>query len=265
MESDVLTGVAAPLQLLGRRLIARSFVVLPDRYPTPDLAWAAARRVVAVAAAEDELCRRLSPLEVVAEYRMPSPGAVQRGFQVLHLDFGVPLGRAVGADIARYTVLHLDAVAPGSGAATRIVALADLARQRRWPGAQLIATRLQSRVDDPDLSEGVFARIVEAADASTELPAKTSAAFLCGLEFDSVEDEQSYLADHGLDVAAVEQRVVLQPGQTLLFDNLRCVHGRLGLRRTEELHQLCLGFTSLPPAEQQAVLLHTLSRLTGVA
>jgi hypothetical protein len=95
------------------QLSERSFVVLPDADAMPELAWEFARRVVEVAAAEDALCRQLPPLYVLAEYTMPPPGMAQRAFQVLHIDFGIPLGLADETDVARYTVLHIDAAAAG--------------------------------------------------------------------------------------------------------------------------------------------------------
>jgi hypothetical protein len=145
------------------------------------------------------------------------------------------------------------------------VSLDDLVTQRPWPEPQDVAKRLRSHEDDPNHSEGVLARIVEAADGSAQLPSKTSAAFLCGLEFDTIEAERNYLADHGLNLDRAEHQIVLQPGRALIFDNLRCAHGQLGTRRAEELHQLCIGFASLSPADQNSVLLHTLSRLTSPA
>ena len=45
----------------------------------------------------------------------------------------------------------------------------------------------------------------------------------------------------------------LRPGQILIFDNLRVAHGRLGLRKARELHQLVLGYRRLDiPGQLQA-------------
>jgi hypothetical protein len=108
----------------------------------------------------------MSPLTVVAEYTMPTIEAPGRDFQALHFDFGLALGLAGHAEIARYTVLHVDASSESSSAATRIVRLVDLAPLRRWPDTDTLVERLRTRIDDPDIAEGV-AGIVEAADQAS--------------------------------------------------------------------------------------------------
>ena len=251
------------LESLALHLVSRGFAVLPGRYRAAVLAWQAAHAVIDEVAMDDDLCRRFSPLAVVAEYTMPPRAARQRAFQVLHIDFGLPLGRSSHADVARFTILYVDAAATGSGTATRIVPLAALASQRRWPPPLDVASSLRAREGDPDMSEGILARIVEAADRTSELPSKTSRHFACGLEFESIQSERDYLSDHGIDVAAVEQRVVLEPGQGLVLDNIVCAHGRFGIRATAELRQRCVGFSGLARTGQEAVLLHALAVLTG--
>ena len=194
---------------------------------------------------------------------MPAAGSVQRDFQALHIDFGVPLALSPAADVARYTVLYVDSSARGSGAATRLVPFRALSTQRRWPAVDLLARALRNRPSDPDSTEGVLARIVEAADGSTVLPDKLLPGFLCGMEFDSLEEEYAFLEAHGLDVASVEERVILRPGQVMIFDNLACAHGRSGKRDELELHQRCVGYAGISPEDQTAVLRLVLSRLTA--
>jgi hypothetical protein len=73
------------------------------------------------------------------------------------------------------------------------------------------------------------------------------------MEFGSLAEERAFLAVRGLDVQRVEQEVLLEPGELLVFDNLTTAHGRIGVRAPGELHQLCLGYRGLDPA-RQAVL-----------
>src|SRR4051794_13490160 len=60
-------------------------------------------------------------------------------------------------------------------------------------------------------------------------------------EFSSRRQEEAHFAQRGLELNAVEEHVVLRPGELLLLDNLATAHGRLGLRAPLELHQLCVG------------------------
>jgi hypothetical protein len=248
---------------LAERLVEESFVVLPGQFAGPEAAWTAADPVLLAAAAEDSVGPPCLELEVLSTYSLPVTGSVQRDFQVLHIDFGIPLALSPVADVARYTVLCIDASARGSGAVTRLVPFRALSKQRTWPAPGLLAGLLRNRPTDPDSTEGVLARIVEAADGSTALPDKRLPGFLCGMEFDSLEAEYAFLEAHGLDVASIEQRVILRPGQVLILDNLACAHGRSGKRDDLELHQRCLGFAGMSRLDQSAVLRLVLSRLTG--
>jgi hypothetical protein len=252
----------SPVVVHGSATAERGFHVLPGTFASPHEALALARAEADEVRLRSAAGTALPPLDVVAHYVMPTPEAPGRPFQPLHMDFGIPLGKVEVVDVAAYTLLFLDPGVAPSGAATRIILLRDLGRQRRWPSAPELATRLLDREDDADLAEGVLARIVEAADRTSTLPRKSDPSFRCGLEFDSIDEETAFFSEHGLDLPAVEVRVALQPGQALLFDNLRCAHGRLGQRTVGELHQLCLGYPALPTAAQRAVLLHSLRQLT---
>ncbi len=254
-------GVPAPSPESGSlQLIERGVVRVPGRWPDPAAAWRAALRVTAAARGFDALWVGLPGLEVVGEFTVPPPGVVQRDFQALHFDFGVPRLTGQTVPVSRFTALYLDRQSAGSGAATRIVPLRLLLGQRGWPAGPVLAERLCR--DGVDAVEGMLARVIEAADQSHDLPAKDADGFLCGMEFSALADERGYFARHGLQLAAAEEEFVLSPGELLVFDNLSTAHGRRGRRNTGELHQLCIGFASLDLAGQATLLDRILASFT---
>jgi thioredoxin reductase (NADPH) len=255
------TGVdraAAAAQLVGA-----GFVHLCVALETAELAWSCARAVFGEAARDDGFAVGMPPLGVVGQFTVPPVGARRRGFQALHFDFGLPVVPAGSRDVARFTALYVDRHRPQTTALTRIVSLRRLLGQRAWVDFELLVDRLRrygeanagGDVQDRDgYVEGICARIVEAADGSPTLPRCSDAGFLCGMEFESVGQEQDHLLARGLDLDAVEQRVLLGPGQLLLVDNLATAHGRLGVREPLELQQLCVGFRKLDVPEQSILL-----------
>ena len=185
----------------------------------------------------------------------PVDGPPTRDFQTLHFDFGLPLDPVGPADVARYTALHVPAGAGAGTAMTRLVPLRSLLSPRSWPDSDELVRLFAAygrdhggRDDVPGYTEGSLARIVEAADSGVPaLPSsRVDPAFLCGTEFGSLDDEQQFLAERGVDVAAVAVEVCLGPGELLVFDNLAVAHGRRGTRRPGELHQRVLGHRAAP-------------------
>jgi hypothetical protein len=207
--------------------------------------------VFSEAARDDALGAGMPPLSVVGEFTIPPPSAGRRDFQALHLDFGLPVVPGA-SDVARFTALYIDRDRARTTAATRIVPLRTLFEQRAWVKPELLLERLRRYGDANAPVEGILARLVEAADGSPTLPRSGDA--LCGLELDSLAHERAHFASRGLDLDAVEQRILLRPGELLLLDNLATAHGRLGLRKPLELHQLCVGFRDLDGAEQSVLL-----------
>jgi hypothetical protein len=144
-------------------------------------------------------------------------------------------------------------------AVTRLVPLAQLLSQRRWPpftellGGLIAYGQTHGAWDDArGYVEGSLARVVEgAAVSSPRLPSvKSDPGFLCGTEFDSLRSELAFFERHGLSISEVEVEVDLEPGQLLVFDNLSLAHGRRGTRRPGELRQRVYGHQRLSPAAQ---------------
>lgn len=266
-QSTHLDRSAAAAELLGS-----GFLHLRVPQTNEERAWSCARAVFAEAAREDTIGPGIGPLGVVGQFTVPPLGAKRRDFQALHIDFGLPLALGCPTDVARFTALYIDRHRAPTTALTRIVPLRPLLSQRAWVEPALLLDRLRryaeaNRGDGVERSagyvEGIFARLVEAVDDSQTLPRSCDGRFLCGMEFDSVGQEQNHFAERGLDLDAVEQRVQLRPGQLLLLDNLATAHGRLGIRRPLELHQLCVGFRRLNVPEQHILLRRVLETFSS--
>jgi hypothetical protein len=235
-------------------LIGRGFARVPGRWPDRLAAWQTAVAIAACARDRDPLCAGLPALEVVGEFTVPPQGLVQRDFQALHIDYGLPKLGGPPVAVSRFTALYLDPGRAGSGSATRIVPLRPLLGQRSWPARAVICERLCRDAGEDSLVEGILARIVESADQSRDLPPQDTDGFACGLEFATLAEERRYFAEHGLHLRAAEEELVLSSGELLLFDNLLTAHGRRGRRHSGELHQLCIGFPSLDLPGQTMLL-----------
>jgi Taurine catabolism dioxygenase TauD, TfdA family len=237
-------------------LTGRGFAWVRDGFPTSDEAFDAAYALIDARCVADSSVA----LAMIGDFIVPPlDGEVSRDFQTLHFDFGLPLDPRIEHDVARYTALYIPSLMSDVSAVTRLVPLAGLLRQRVWPSSSEILGGLiaygrthGSRDDARGYVEGSFARVVEAATASSPiLPSvKVDSDFLCGMEFDSVRSELAFFKRHGLRVEDVEVEVALRPGELLVFDNLALAHGRRGRRRPGELQQRVYGHKCLSPAAQ---------------
>ena len=243
-------------------LLDVGFVHLQGPHDTKELAWSCAQAIFRAAAREDAIGAGMPPSAVVGHFTIPPPDGRCRDFQTLHIDFGLPVVPDRRTDVARFTALYVDQDRRRTTALTRIVPLWRLLSQRAWVEPALLLERFRrygkahTAADVERRAgyvEGILARLVEAADESPTLPHSGDAGFLCGMEFESLAQERDHFAERGLNVDAVEQRVLLGPGQLLLLDNLATAHGRLGVRRPLELNQLCVGW-NLDISEQSLLL-----------
>jgi hypothetical protein len=256
LSAVIRSGVVEASALAGE-LLGRGFMHVREPIEDKALAWATARAVFAAAARSDALGADMPGLEVVGEFTVPPPGALRRDFQALHIDFGVPVEADAPADLARFTALYVDSRWPPTSAVTRVVPLQALLRQRSWSDPDTLLASLRRYGKECGAAaryvEGILGRLVEAADECAALPSPADPNFLCGLEFASPGAERAHFARHSLELEAVEQRVRLSPGELLVFDNLRTAHGRAGIRRPEELHQLCVGYRGLDTDRQRTL------------
>jgi hypothetical protein len=249
------TGRPGDLRGAARRLLEQGFVHLTESRPD----WKTVKRdaldVMTDAATRHPIAGGLPALTSVGEFLVPPPGAVSRDFQALHIDFGWPLVAERPVDLARFTVLSVAAEVSDGAAATRVVPLRRLLGQRSWPSAFVLAQRLRRAADPARSVEGILGRLIEILDeGGGSLPASTTPGFLCGMEFSSRLEEDRFFRSHGMELATVEDQIVLQRGELLVLDNLRMAHGRLGRRRTCELHQLFVGYRGLGADAQGAFL-----------
>jgi hypothetical protein len=212
-------------------------------------------------------------VEVIGQFIVPPPsGPPSRGFQTLHIDFGVPLVPSTAADVARWTALHVPADRHEVTARTRLVPLAALLAKTAITAPQ--RGELLRRVaaygkshgaweGTAGYTEGSFARIIEATSGlPPALPSvRTAPGFRCGLEFASLDAEAAFLAAHGLQLDEVVEEVLIAPGEMLIFDNLAVTHGRRGRRAAGELHQRIYGHRELAVPEQVALRDHWLSSI----
>jgi hypothetical protein len=250
-------GVLQQLAQLG-------FAWVRDDLGDSGRAFGVARALVEARGAVD----RLPALSLLGDFVLPPPGGQpSRDFQTLHFDFGVPLDPRVEQAVGRYTALHVSKEVGRVSAATRLVPLAALLRQRAWPSETELVDRLVAYGkthgawnDDQGYVEGSLARLVDAAAGVPALPSvKDERGFLCGMEFDSLVSELRFFERHSLFIDEVVIEVPLAPGELLVFDNLALAHGRRGTRQPGELRQWIFGESNLPIARQRALRDHVLA------
>lgn len=241
--------------------------------PDADAAEREAFQIAVELAERDPLLRQLDPsrLVVLQRSRIPPAGSGYASpFLALHFEWGQPLFPTKEETLYLFLALLMPQEEPASGTTTRIVSVERLVGQRSWGDADEVEKRLREYVAshgsswdwDGDTGGRVscFARIVDALAPEHVLTnfrqvpreqwyERSRAAN----EFGSLEEERAFYRERGVDVKAAECSMVMQPGELLVVNNVRAVHGRTGRRRVEELHQVLLGIRDVHPDEASVV------------
>lgn len=256
---------------MTRRISSRGWTVV-DGIATLAEARDALTAVVALDCSNDEVMRRIAPKEpeLLDESWLPPPGGETTSYLSLHFDHGHPLFPIQPADLCLYVALHLPSSARPAAAATRIAALDAFRAGGGWGTVTQIEHRLWSYAQshgsswdwDGDSGHRVscFACVLDALCSPHRLTNfrttprdhwyEVSAA---GHEFQSVEEEQAFYASCGVALGAIEEQVVLRPGELLIINNVRAVHGRVGRRVPGEVYQFVVGARQVLPENASVI------------
>lgn len=187
---------------------------------------------------------------------------IPRKFQALHFDMGQPIVSPSTQTMYVILALYKPIDSEISLAETRMVSIEKLLSQKKFGSKTIIGRRLTTYVKkhgdgwkQPTMVNtfrlSCFARILDAVTNRNELiddiDNTTGQWFDYSSEANSLINEQSFYFQCGLDLTQVEARVALKPGQLLIIDNMRCVHGRFGPRKSQEVYQFLFGVKSATP------------------
>lgn len=199
--------------------------------------------------AEDIRLTKADKIPVCCDYS-------DNGCQALHFDMGMPFLPLENEKQAMVTLIGLyqpiDSLP--SKAKTRVLPLKGLLKD--WniseKEEEQLKDYLENHGDGPREYNSkrlqLFARFLDAVKGYQELKndGDKSMAKWFSDEKDSeglrsLEREYSFYQNHGLNLKNLEEQIQIEPGQMLIIDNTRVVHGRIGQRQRAELYQFMMG------------------------
>jgi hypothetical protein len=198
-------------------------------------------------------------------------------YQVLHFDMGQPMLAAQPQPLYLVTGLYAPPDRPPGTARTRILPLHGLLTGPRWGAPAEVRSRIRQYVaQHGDGWAAVntnrlacFARLLDAASGTTDLADARDRTvgqwFGDGADNDpqrNLEQEYAFFAARGIRLSELERHVRLRPGQLLVLDNTRVVHGRMGKRRVKEIYQFMLGVEHASAADVGRLVDAIISLLT---
>lgn len=185
---------------------------------------------------------------------------VQTGFQALHYDMGQPFLAEQDQTLYTISALYRPKETPANPKAkTRLVSLETLLSQKSFGDIDTLKEQfleyIQNHGDgwlrpEPHNTHRLacFARVVDAISGMNKLTKQIDTMIGQVFEYDENLDglagyrqEKNFFKQAGLDLEAAEEQIEILPGQMLIFDNLRVVHGRIGERKARELENFIYG------------------------
>lgn len=179
---------------------------------------------------------------------------ISTGFQALHFDMGQPfLAKGIQPMYVINALYRPLSATPNIHGKTRIVNIHKLGKQKKFGSRTMVQERLLKYVrlygdgwrhplPVNTYRLACFARFIDAVSGLNSLTDKIDTQIGQCFEYDSdewgttgLQHEYDFFRKVGLDLAAVEEQVIIEPGQLLIIDNIRCVHGRVGPRQSREL------------------------------
>ncbi len=189
--------------------------------------------------------------------------SVETSFQALHFDMGQAMESTESQLMITGVALYHPLNTLSGTAKTRILPLRGLLKNTPWK--QESEKEIEKRIIEYVNQHGdgwdnvntrrliCFARVIDAISKTEDLidlRDKTMAAWFKNKKnpsgLISLDNEINFYKLRGLDLNQLETQITLLPGQILIMDNTRAVHGRIGKRTTKEIYQFMFGLQATP-------------------
>lgn len=181
------------------------------------------------------------------------------GFQALHWDMGQPFFNEQPQTLYTIGALYRPLGDRNSNAKTRMVSLSPLLNQKSFGSKEEVKEKLLAYVKEhgdgwmkptPVNTHRLacFARVLDALTNQKALCHEIDTMIGQCFTYDTsasgtkgFEEEIAFFKDAGVDLNNVEEQIEILPGQMLVYDNMRTVHGRIGKREPKELINFLFG------------------------
>ncbi len=193
---------------------------------------------------------------------------VTSNFQVLHFDMGHPFVESNGQLLVTQVGIYLPAtIHYPVTARTRLVELDGLLAHLHVTPKQIeekLITYVKAYGDGwtghNTYRLACFARFIDALNTRHELETLIDQPVGQWFQTKNKLDEASahqkeiaYYYKNGININKLEHHIALKPGQLLILDNIRVIHGRIGTRKRKELFNFMFGVEAIAPEDVTAL------------